>query len=156
MNNNNLQKSTLTLQFPFFCPLEVFREVIIVIAIMNLRRQTENEEMNENQELYVRRNFISFGEKIMEGAVVVSGKPGTEVSIDFESTAEEYAIAGHNSGSSTQFYSKQPGLTDKYADKAILLALFRKKLKESFLTPDVEILPETGNTLFLKDINKDN
>ena len=92
----------------------------------------------------------------MEGSGIVSDEPGRQVFVDFESSADEYAIADYNFGFSAEFFSKQPSLTNKLADKAIMFALFRKRLKESILMPDVEIILETDDTIFLKDMDNGN
>ncbi|MDR2119544.1 MAG: hypothetical protein LBP64_01535 [Tannerella sp.] len=147
------QLDKVTLHFRFICPLEEYREVQTLITMIGIGREADLMEINETADRQM-GNILSFGKKMTEGTKVVSDEPGKEISIHFKCTASEYAAIFKCLNHGAIFYSQLPHEQNINADKAILATLFRNRLRDALLVPDIELLMETDDAIYLKDTGK--
>lgn len=139
-----------------FCPLDEYQAFLKISGmIMTGWRYDRSKEMvtQENRRI---ADFLSFCHKMTEGSGAVSDKPGQEILMDFACTMSEYEAAIFIFEHSAVYHSKQSDNSDEKAETAILSALTVKRLRQSLLLPDIEILLETEAGIFLKDLDKGN
>ncbi|MDR1340421.1 MAG: hypothetical protein LBK58_10270 [Prevotellaceae bacterium] len=140
----------MNLHLRFIWPLEEYQLFLKIFGMMMTGRQ------HDRLKHQLVADFISFCKKMMEGSGVVSDRPGEEIFIDFECTTSEYEAAVFVFKHGAQFYSKLSDNSNENTDNAILSALIAKRLGNSIILPDIEVLEETENGIFLKDLDKGN
>jgi hypothetical protein len=150
--NDIQQLDKVSLHFRSFCLLEEYREAQDMMEMIQSGWESEYLKMNETENFQI-QYILSFAKKMTEGSNVVSDKPDKEVFMDFNCTAAEYAATFKCFNHIAVSCSQLPDLIDEYADMAILINLFCKRLKEGLLVPDIEILLQTDDAVYLKDLN---
>jgi hypothetical protein len=130
------------LHFRFFCPIEEFNEINSIITMINIGWTADMSKTLDTKENKNTRNFLSFAQKMRDGSSDIPDDPEKEVFIDFEASIEEYAAADFIINYSATYHSQQLEYADENINKAILFAMFRKRLNESILEPDWNLIDE--------------
>jgi hypothetical protein len=146
----------MNLHLRFFCPFDEYYEFLKILRMIMIGWHHDGPGKTVTREDRCIVDFLSFCSKMVEGSGAVSGRPGKEISVDFECTANEYDAAVFILEHSAIYHSQLPGNNNENAETAILSALIVKRLRRSPVLPDLEILMETETGIFLKDLDGGN
>jgi hypothetical protein len=139
-----------------FWPLEEYQTFFKIMNMMATGLHHDRLEKAETKEDRLVDDFFFFCKKLTKGSGVVSDRPGEKIFVDFECTASEYEAAVFVFEHGARYYSKLSDNSNENTDNAILSAMIVKRLGNSIILPDIEILKETENGIFLKDLDKGN
>jgi hypothetical protein len=146
----------INLHLRFFCPLDEYQEIMKIFKMIMIGRSSEKADRTATREIPYIADFLSFIHKMTEGSGIVSDKPDQEVFADFECTGAEYEAALFIAEHSAAHHSTLCGNSNRNAETAIHSALFAKRLRQSPVLPDIEILLESEEGVFLKDLDRGN
>jgi hypothetical protein len=150
-----LNETFMNLHLRCFCPPDEYRVFSKLSAIMLTGWRHDVSKGTATRENRRITDFLSFCNKMAKGFGTVSDRPGEEICADFECSMSEYEAAIFVFEHSAVYYSKLCDNSDEQAETAILSALLAKRLYQSLILPDLEILMETETGIYFRDLGGD-
>jgi hypothetical protein len=140
-----------SMHFYFFYSLDELNEIASLLKMILIGRHHEQVTKAFTPENLYIAGFISFCEKMIKSSVLFSDKPGQEMFANFECDFDEYEAALFIFEHSAVYHSQLDDNRDKNADTAIHSALIAKRLRQALVLPDLAILVESEEGIFLED-----